>query len=699
MSAMYISARERSILALLVGQEKALPIREIAKELEVSTRTIQRDLKGIESILEKFQLSLQREGSTLSIKGETERRVDIMSYIWSLEHEEYTPEERQVVLLAHLLRAVEPVKLYTLANELHVAVATVSADLQKAEKWLETFSLQLVKKRGYGVEVVGDEWMVRTALKKLISENLSEDYFYHLLSRDDSEPPTIVQEALSHLLYYVDVEVIKGVKQAISEWRQLVERRIVDSSYISLIIHVTLAVERIKANERIELSHSQLEKMQEEPEYALAQSLANKLSMILGMDIPEEEIGYFAMHIHALKWDEQKDEVLYGSDLVLAVQVKSLIEIIASKYHIHFEDQQLYKGLFAHMKPALYRIEHKMKIHNPLLAKIKEEYRELFDAVTSAAINVFKGINLPEEEIGFIVMHFGSAIELWRMKVNIRALVICSSGIGSSKLLASRLKKEFPEIAELHHASLFDLREEQIAQYDLVISTGPVPGRKDYIYVKPYLDYQEVEEIRKWLDSYIGKQRNLLEEFSKQQKELVPRYELSLFERLRDINQDVLTILQHFEARKLTEQTMEENLMSMCAAYVQKGALRAAQDVVTSLLTREQSGGLAIPGTHLALFHTRHRDIKEPVFAVYELEEGMHRKGMDNQPTLVKRVLLLLAPEKMEEHRLLFISSISASIIENDASIHLYEYSEEAEIKAHLANQFKQYLQEMSSEG
>ncbi|WP_107841908.1 BglG family transcription antiterminator [Metasolibacillus meyeri] len=696
---MYISARERAILTLLVGQEKALPIRDIAKELEVSTRTIQRDLKGIENILEKFQLSLQKEGSTLSIKGEAERQRDVMSYIGGLEHEEFTPEERQVVLLSYLLRAVEPVKLYTLANELHVTVATVSADLQKAEKWLEAFSLQIVRKRGYGVEVVGDEWIIRTALKKLISENLSEDYFYHLLSRDDIEPPTVVQVALSRLFYYVDVQVIKDVKQVIDEWRQAIERGIVDSSYVSLIIHVTLAVERIKANERIQLSRTQLEKMQEEQEYGLAENLASKLSKVLEMDIPEEEIGYFAMHIHALKWVGQKDEVLYGSDLILAVQVKSLIEIIASKYHLHFDDQQLYKGLFAHMKPALYRIEHKMKIHNPLLAKIKEAYQELFDEVTKAVMNVFKGIAIPEEEIGFIVMHFGSAIELRRMKVNIRALVICSSGIGSSKLLASRLKKEFTEITELHHASLFDLREEQIEQYDLVISTGPIPGRKDYIYVRPYLDNQEVKEIRTWLDEYIHKQKNLLHEFSKQQKELVQRHELSLFERLHDVNQDVLTILHHFEARQLASYTMEENLTSICAAYVKKGALHAAADVVTALLARENSGGLAIPGTHLALFHTRHKDIKEPVFSVYELEEGMYRKGMDDQPTFVKRVLLLLAPEEMEEHRLLFISSISASIIENDASIHLYEYGQEAEIKAYLVNQFKQYLQEMSSEG
>ena len=34
-----------------------------------------------------------------------------------------------------------------------------------------------------------------------------------------------------------------------------------------------------------------------------------------------------------------------------------------------------------------------------------------------------------------------------KQKVDINALVICSSGIGSSKMLASRLKKELPEIA------------------------------------------------------------------------------------------------------------------------------------------------------------------------------------------------------------------------------------------------------------
>lgn len=39
-----------------------------------------------------------------------------------------------------------------------------------------------------------------------------------------------------------------------------------------------------------------------------------------------------------------------------------------------------------------------------------------------------------------------------------KALVVCSSGIGSSKMLASRLKKELPEIESFDMSSLIELK-------------------------------------------------------------------------------------------------------------------------------------------------------------------------------------------------------------------------------------------------
>ena len=53
-------------------------------------------------------------------------------------------------------------------------------------------------------------------------------------------------------------------------------------------------------------------------------------------------------------------------------------------------------------------------------------------------------------------------------------LVVCSSGMGSSKMLASRLEREIPEIYVRKIVSLVGLGEEDLNDYDLILSTIPL---------------------------------------------------------------------------------------------------------------------------------------------------------------------------------------------------------------------------------
>lgn len=50
---------------------------------------------------------------------------------------EYSPAERQNIVLSHLLKSQEPIKLLTLAKLLNVTEATISNDLDKLETWIK----------------------------------------------------------------------------------------------------------------------------------------------------------------------------------------------------------------------------------------------------------------------------------------------------------------------------------------------------------------------------------------------------------------------------------------------------------------------------------------------------------------------------------------------------------------------------------
>lgn len=78
--------------------------------------------------------------------------------------------------------------------------------------------------------------------------------------------------------------------------------------------------------------------------------------------------------------------------------------------------------------------------------------------------NIFQPIKIPEDEIGYIVIYFIASMD-YLSKNSISVLVVCSTGIGSSKMLRSRLEREFSEIV-LKRSSLHKLHDEDLKQYD-----------------------------------------------------------------------------------------------------------------------------------------------------------------------------------------------------------------------------------------
>src|SRR5699024_3667353 len=98
---------------------------------------------------------------------------------------------------------------------------------------------------------------------------------------------------------------------------------------------------------------------------------------------------------------------------------------------------------------------------------------------------------------GFLVLHFAAALLQDQTTAHLRALVICSSGIGTAKILATRLQQHIPEIKHVKNISMFDLDEENDECYDIIISTIPLPDvTQDYILTSPMLTDDEVKKIK-----------------------------------------------------------------------------------------------------------------------------------------------------------------------------------------------------------
>lgn len=406
-------------------------------------------------------------------------------------------------MLCILLDEPEPVKLLALASDLKVTVSTVTTDLDDLESRIRQAGLKLVRRRGYGVKINGSETIHRTAIAALALEFLDES---DLFGRQPEQGGSIVNQKLLDMIGHGDVLTVENALwQPDIEWLENIPER----QYMKLLIQLSVAVVRIRKGfgiGRIPPLENKGDEVAEQDEMKvppyMASRLCGVLSTQLGLTFSQDEQAYFHRLLVETEQRIHSSRLLPIDDLILLDRVHSLIDQMQARTHYAFhEDRLLREGLLGHMQPVMERIEGQQMIRNPLLQQIRKDYDSLFEEVKQSVHQAWPGTEVPDEEIGFLVMHFGASIERLRaLKREIRAIIVCTSGIGSSRMLSSRLSKEIPEIRIMDSVSWYEAARIPTDQYDLVLSTVDLPmDENQYYKVSPLLTAEESERLRHFI--------------------------------------------------------------------------------------------------------------------------------------------------------------------------------------------------------
>ncbi|MEH7401713.1 BglG family transcription antiterminator [Gottfriedia acidiceleris] len=695
---MYISAREREIINLLLDHPNGINVQEIAENLNVSSRTVQRELKGVESIASAHNLFLKKVlGVGMYIEGTPEQKNELQIAILK-SGQEFTQKERQELILCSLLKEPESIKLSSLANDLHVTVATVSNDLNKVEEWLKEFDLDLIRKKGYGIALLGSERKKRKALGHLIAQQLNEYEFLSVVE-DEYESENRFSNGL---LEIIKLEKLTMIGKMIRDIEQQLPYSLADSAFMTFTIHLSLAIERIIQGEVVKMDQVVLEELSTTKEFNIASQIVNELEEVFKVNIPSAEKAYITMHLLGARQRQEKNDWLEESSTEIVVGSKKLIKYVSKELEINFEeDQALFEGLITHIEPAIYRIQKKLDANNPLASQIQEDYPAMFKIIQEGLKEAFPKIFFPTEEIAYLVLHFGSSQVIYDNSKEVKALVLCSSGIGSSKMLASRIKKEIKEITDIEVSSLANLRNIQIDQYDIILSTVEMPGfSQKYITVNPLLPKNEAEQIRDEIKrNSLTTEATLLrklqnKKLQKQIKLETPELIKQNLEIVHQYSETVLHILNTFETISLPFiPTSSILLLEVCKQANVRGLIGDYFEVTNQLTEREKKGGLGIPGTSIALYHCRSEYVMQPVFLSFLLHEPMIVKAMDHSSIKINTLLLLLAPVDMQTGQLEVLSTISSTIIEDEESTRIFTSNNYTDIYNKLSYALYENLQ------
>ncbi len=483
-----LDSRLKTILLHLANATEITTVKQIADEVGVSRRTILRDLQEAEEWLKKNGFTLEsKSGKGIRLAGDEADRERLINLISDKVPEVINmPRDRQKMLLVELLQMKEPVKLYYYTSKFGVSISTLSNDLDKVEIWLSKYNLKLIRKAGLGVYVSGEEKDFRRAMISLLYENLSEEELMMIIK--NTVPGFQTKESVTQasvrnrLLDLIDRDSIEKIESVLLSLEKTLPYKMVESARIGLMVHLALAIQRIKNNEKITIDSSLLNELKRLYEFSVAANISRKISENFDIEIPEDEIGYITMHLNGARfYNNSLSEIKKSENKDLFEIANEMVSIAEKEFSVNFaEREKLLNDLVCHLDPALKRLQMGMDIRNPLLHKLKHLFPDAYKISTRAA-DVLKeklSIVVPESEIGFLAMHFGAAIEKNRLETNknIRIIVACPSGIGTSRLLSARLQKEFKELEIVDILSTYEMSLDHIKDknIDFVVSTVPI---------------------------------------------------------------------------------------------------------------------------------------------------------------------------------------------------------------------------------
>ncbi|MED4801395.1 BglG family transcription antiterminator [Bacillus atrophaeus] len=691
---MYMTAREQKLMKHLLSQSRYVTVNEMAEAMQVSTRTIHRELKSIKPIMQRYNLTLDKQpGKGLKMVGSMEDKQKLLTDL-SHEQHEYSADERKLLILCSLLESQEPIKLYTLAKDLQVTNATVSYDLDELEEWISPFGLTLIRKRGYGIQLMGPEDAKRKIVGNLIVNRLDIQMFLEAVELN-IKGKTDTSEKMFGVVS--KGELLK-MERVLFRLKEKTAYALSDSSYIALVVHLTFAMERIQLGETISMEAEELHTLKNTKEYSSALEIAGELEKAFGVTIPEAEVGYITIHLRSANRKYETEYKAQEIELEIALQTKRLIAFISEKIRMDLtENRSLYEGLIAHLEPAMNRIKEGMGIYNPMKEQIKRDYFLLYMAIEEGMEKSFPDMTFSDDEIAYLVLHFGSALEIKKEEAKIKALIVCSSGIGSSKMLASRLKKELPEIQSFDMSSLIELKDRDIGAYDMIVSTVPIPYENiDYIVVSPLLNEEDANQVKQ----YIKRKIPLILEKKRRPdngrcKETDIPDTLKTAEKMGRYLDSIQHVLKNFTVNNIDTKPDAEPLPHQMFRLLEaEGLIHDAKKAAVCLLEREKQGGLGIPETGMALYHLKNEEIVLPFLKFYDLSKPYEVKGMDGKPLSMSRVLVMMAPADLPAEGSEILSAISSAIIESKASMKAFQNEGEQALYQRLNMLFHAWMKE-----
>ncbi|QTJ56536.1 BglG family transcription antiterminator [Dolosigranulum pigrum] len=672
---MYLSKREKLLLTLLMNQPSGVTVSFLIEKLDVSRRTVYRELSNAEETLDNFGLKLVKDAKGYIISGDKENLDKLRNSISEKKLlDDFSKKQRQRILIIKLLLAEDELKIDGLAIDLGVSASTIQSDLQSIEQMFQEYKIEVERRKSLGIIAHADEISLRLIISGLISIEFNEFNFFRLFD----EANNIIEERY-HSLSNVFLEVIdqKALEISFKSIRQYEKFRfdeVTDTQLQNLIILLALTAMRIKDGHTIKYQDNKI-KQKREKNKVLAEYLLDELTLqYSNFIVTEEEINFLTSQIEGLNVP-LKHEFSESYDINLIYKTRELIRSVSDEMNRDLrEDKTLYNDLLAHINASLSRDQSPIyKKSNPLLDKIYYEFTELSHVVEKHLKRLFLDIDFHANDVLYIVIHFASAFERTAEINDLSILIVCSSGVGTAKILESRLVKNIPETNAVDISTVSNLYKHNFEEYDLILSTIFLNGfEQEYKVVTPLIMDDEMENIKTIIAQKISHKQSHRKVVSRNTNTIQSLDQFDEFNNFYRRTSIINAILHSFNVKTIKNKPSIRDMLEYICSNLEEEVILEQEPVVQKLERRLNQAPIGIPDTQMALFHCIDSGIKQPFFSIYDLEEPINIQDMSHSNMKLTRVLLMLGPEPIDEMAQEILGTISGSIVENQSNLQLF---------------------------
>nr|WP_256380552.1 transcription antiterminator [Pelosinus sp. UFO1] len=574
------------MLKKIIDAKRSFKIKDLADEFHVSTRTIKYDLENVRLWLEKQKEQVVQLESKPNLGIWLEGEITAINKIRSMLDNEagvallLNQEERSKYIALELLINEKFVTINLLAEKMGVSRNTVVADMQRVERLLQNWRIEMERKVHYGIRAVSSEVNRRLALEYVVQSFLNSNeisYILHSIAREYEFPSRVGNVITTFLLEKDQLKIVcQAIGRIAANIKKVGEQYLSDRMLIGALIRFCVVIQRIKTNNGLTAFDTTVAiQAKEHPFYSIFSEECAALANHLGTEISDTEIGFIwlqslgnGMYHNELHHNGYKQPVVTGITAEIISKVSQCLKVT------YTDDTELFDSLLAHLTDKLAKYEYGVIDPNPLVAEVIQSYPEMFRCVKEVCSEVFAEISvfLTDPDLAYIVLHFQAAYERRYGRSQFRAIVVCGTGRGTARLLKTRLENEIKSLSVLGYCSVLEIEQVlKMQPIDLVISVLPINTECPLVVVNSILTQRDIVAIHKVLKKICGTQLEYTQEtpekkhdFSESFMLMIRNINVTELPFVESISQDIIS--KGFQLGMLITSEFKEYLSEQAAA-------------------------------------------------------------------------------------------------------------------------------------